>query len=366
MKITCVINSLANGGAERIMSILAGAWSERHEVSLLLFEQAFSFYRIDPRVRIVSLGASFRDKNLWGKLCELNRLRHALRLELEALQPEIVISFMDQANVLTLCSAPPQTRVIVSERSAPARSSLSEKGAILGQLLLYVRNFFYRQAHAVVVQTDGAQRYFIEHGISTTKVIPNPVVKPNEEPTDKTLPTPCIVSMGRLVALKRFDLLIDAFSTIAGKHPQWHLAILGEGPLHKKLHARACRYNLADRIHLLGASTHPHAVLRQAEIFALASDSEGFPGSLCEAMSTGRAVVSSNCDFGPSTIIRQGIDGLLVAPGDATAMAAALDQLISDPQLRAELGSAARSIVERFSLERVLELWEECFGGKNG
>ncbi len=79
---------------------------------------------------------------------------------------------------------------------------------------------------------------------------------------------------------------------------------------------------------------------------------------LCEAMATGLPVVSFDCKFGPSDIVRNNIDGLLVPTGDADALVAALDRLISDEALRTRLGAEAVSIVKRFSLANVAAQWE--------
>jgi glycosyltransferase involved in cell wall biosynthesis len=206
--------------------------------------------------------------------------------------------------------------------------------------------------------------YFSAQIRSHGRVIPNPVALPDEaavitERADRKK----IVSVGSLRKVKGHDLLIDAFALIANQNPAWDLEIYGEGGERHNLESQIERLGLKDRVSLCGHVASPISKLRMADLFALPSRAEGFPNALAEAMACGLPVVSFDCRSGPSDLIRPGIDGLLVAPGDVAAFAAALASLIKDPNQRIQFGSRAPEVLERFGLVRILALWEELLHG---
>ncbi|MPW09932.1 glycosyltransferase, partial [Paraburkholderia sp. CNPSo 3155] len=100
-----------------------------------------------------------------------------------------------------------------------------------------------------------------------------------------------------------------------------------------------------------------------ADAFVLSSRFEGMPVALMESMALGVPAVSFDCPSGPRELMRDGQDGLLIPPGDATALAAGLRRMLSDQALREELGvRGARSIRDRYSVARILAIWDHLFG----
>jgi GalNAc-alpha-(1->4)-GalNAc-alpha-(1->3)-diNAcBac-PP-undecaprenol alpha-1,4-N-acetyl-D-galactosaminyltransferase len=109
------------------------------------------------------------------------------------------------------------------------------------------------------------------------------------------------------------------------------------------------------------AYTSPARSLRQADLFLMSSRFEGFPCSLCEALACGLPAISFDCDSGPRDIIRDGVDGLLVSPLRVEAFATAMDRLMSDSAERARLSACAPEILRRYSIQNVLQRWDDLF-----
>jgi glycosyltransferase involved in cell wall biosynthesis len=170
--------------------------------------------------------------------------------------------------------------------------------------------------------------------------------------------------MGRLMPVKRFAALIKAFTTLAGDFPEWDLYIWGEGPLRSELASAVQSAGMEARVFLPGRTNAPWEELAAADVFVLASEVEGFPNVLLEAMALGIACVTVDCPSGPREISRDGEDALLVPLGDDTALAAAMAQLMADPVLRDVLGKhAAASVRDRYALPEVLHQWDGLMAG---
>ena len=173
---------------------------------------------------------------------------------------------------------------------------------------------------------------------------------------------PRIVSVGRLVAFKGFADLIDACAELARRRIDFVCEIIGDGPLRETLQAKIEQLNLASRVNLLGSLSQGAVLekLQAADIFALASttDAQGatdvFPTVILEAMASTRPVVST-CLAGIPELVVDGQTGILTPPGDSTALAHALEQLLRDPELRLRFGHAGRARIEQhFRIEQTV------------
>jgi GalNAc-alpha-(1->4)-GalNAc-alpha-(1->3)-diNAcBac-PP-undecaprenol alpha-1,4-N-acetyl-D-galactosaminyltransferase len=281
-----------------------------------------------------------------------------LRAAIERASADAVLSFNDETNVITLLA----TRklcvpVIVSERSDPHAQPLNNPWRTL-------RPWVYRRATCVVAQTQHALDFFSDAIRRRGKVIPNPVVTEragagrqllaNRHESGKVL-----LGMGRLSREKGFDYLIEAFATVAAKHPDWTLEIWGEGNERGHLESMVSALGLGGRVRLPGVTPDPADKMRRADLFVLSSRHEGFPNVLCEAMACGLPVISFDCHSGPAEIIRDGVDGVLCPPACSDALAAAMTRLMSSEAERNRLAAAATHGVQRFSLTTVMRTWTE-------
>jgi glycosyltransferase involved in cell wall biosynthesis len=173
-----------------------------------------------------------------------------------------------------------------------------------------------------------------------------------------------IVSVGRLVYYKGFQLLVDAMREVDGR-----LLIIGDGPLRGPLEARIRAHGLQDRVSILGGVADVAPYYQAASLFVLASisRSEAFGIVQLEAMACGTPVVNTDLDSGVPFVSRDGESGFTVPPRQPAALAAAINRLLDDPELRERFGRAARARVEReFStdamVERTLQLYRDVLG----
>jgi glycosyltransferase involved in cell wall biosynthesis len=256
--------------------------------------------------------------------------------------------------------------VIVSERIYPPLYPL-------GWIWNLLRRVAYRRACRVVMLTREGLNW-LEKEIPGAKgaVIPNPAIYPLPLGEPVLRPVQILASerklllaVGRLDAQKGFDCLLDAFATLAIRHPSWDLVILGEGPERAGLEQQIAALGLQRRASLPGRAGNMGDWYGRADLYVMSSRFEGFPNTLTEAMAHGCAAVSYDCDTGPRDLIRHEVDGLLVAPvGDVPALTEALDRLMGDEGERTRMASRALEVRERYSMEKIIAMWDNVLEGK--
>lgn len=358
-QVVLLCHSLRCGGAERAMVLLAQGLSDRsHQVTFITIDNdAQDFYTLNPQVKRIYLDVASNSSNLIeATINNSKRLMH-LRNTIKDIDPDIIISCMDITNILTLLAlAMSKYKIIVNEQNNPL--SLHSK---TWQILRYLT---YPSAAKLVSVSQGVDREFGWLAKSKKTVIYNSLTPPANRPTAVALPPGAdadkkwLVAMGRLVQQKNFSMLLSAFQRIADKHPDWQLLIFGEGELRSQLEAQRDKLCLGDRVLLPGITTNPFAIYERAELYVMSSLWEGLGVVLIEALACGLPVVSTDCPSGPREVVRDGIDGILVPNGDETALAEAMDLLMSDESKRKELSARAREAEERFSLAKITSEWE--------
>lgn len=362
MNIVFLVSSLSSGGAERVASTLCNAWAARGDVVTLI--PTFSgggaaFYPLDERVRLIYLAntVSGSGKTLLGYLRRLLSLRKLIRDS----QPDVVVSFLPVVNaaaVIAMCGL--RLPLIVCERTDPSVAPISKQ-------LSFATKSLYRFSEALVVQTaDVALKSAkLFPGVKKIITIANPV--PDEIlllDNKNTGERKVLLSLGRLVQEKQVGLIVDVFLKIHNHFPEWDLHIYGDGPSKDELAKKIQASGLGARIFLKGTTTLPSQVMANADVFIMASKFEGFPNALLEAMAAGLPCVTFDCPSGPREITVNGEYALLVPAGDIDGVTASLTRLLSDEQLRHELGKKARhSIQLRYRLSTVLTQWDALFRG---
>src|SRR6185295_7581303 len=148
-----------------------------------------------------------------------------------------------------------------------------------------------------------------------------------------------VVGAGRLVPQKRWDLLVSAVQRVTAAGHDVHVTVAGEGPLGGELEALARRLGVADRVRFMGLSRDVPQLLAGASFLVLASDYEGCPNVVMEAMACGRAVVATEAGDVPY-LVEDGVTGFVVRPGDLDGLVARMTALARSPELGARMGRA--------------------------
>lgn len=361
MRIMLLIGEMATGGAERVAATLANAWTARGSYVWLVPTYLASRtveHELRSAVKLVFLADQPGVPPHRGRFAIFRKAR-ALRNLVENLQPDLVVSFLTNVNVLALIALTGSpTPLVVSERTDPAAD------VELHWTLKLLRGLLYQFADGFVVQTATAAQLYRRRMLRppTITVIPNHLPEAlAREPARASHPKRggTIVAMGRLTESKGFDILIRTFARHFADWPEWHLDIWGDGPLREQLAALIDHHGVAGRVRLKGRTTRPWSELVRAQIFALPSAYEGFPNVMLEAMAVGLPCVAFDCPSGPAAMSADGTAAVIVPLGDENAFGQELWRLAADPQARSDLGQrAAEHVRVDYSEFSILSQWD--------
>ncbi len=356
-KLLFVVNSLEGGGAERVVSSLGNYFNSKHfSVVIVCLTKAPLAYSVSEQVKVISLvkrkdtaGAGFRA--LYAALT-FSRLLRVLSRE----KPHCAISFMTTANLWTgITCRILKIPYFVSERTPPDYTIHQ-----FNSFLKWVSFKIYSGSKSIVIPASRMREGFKKSKsfgrLNNFTTINNPVSQFKQSDPMPVHGRKFILAVGRLDPLKAYEQLIEAFYLLQPLNVD--LLISGEGPERDSLQRKINSLGLSEKIKLIGFKRNIQDYYRQAEVFVLCSKNEGYPNALVEAMSFGCACVATDCEFGPSEIIRHGESGLLVEVGDAWQLARAILKVLKDPALRQKLCENARRINDTNSLDAITARWE--------
>ena len=344
MKITFIITSLGSGGAERVISLLANNFIKTYEVSILLLSNDEIFYDFDKNISIQKLNLYAPTTSIYQKLTNnfirIKKLKQAISDE----NPDILISFMTQTNILSIIASKLLSKkIIISERI--------NYNFLQSKAWKFLRIITYRYTDALVVQSKyDKERYIF---CSNTHIIFNPLKIKNIQSQQREQ---YILAVGRIDYQKGFDRLIEAYRLL---DTSWKLLIAGEGIEKDKLQKLVLEYGLIDKVIFIGKQKNIEEYYVKASIFTLSSRMEGFPNVLVEAMGYGCASVAFDCLTGPGDIVEDGKNGFLVPDGNIEQFAIKIQKLIDNQNIRENFSKEAKNIVERLEVSKITEQWDK-------
>ena len=346
MKILFVIYSLGFGGAQRVMSLLSNGWiNEGHNISIVTIKKDDTpAYKLDNAIELIHLNVASESESVKDALTGNYKRIVALRRIISENNPDIVISFLTSTNILTILAAKLAKKpVIVSERN--------NFYALSSKVWRTLRQMVYPFSDALIVQTEHDREKYDYH--SNVHVVLNPLVLEHDHKNIQR--QKMILAVGRLVKVKGFDLLLKAFSQLNAR--EWRLVILGEGLERANLEKQVDELKIEKNVSMPGRVTDVEQYYKKASIFVLSSKSEGFPNALIEAMGYGCASVAFDCLTGPSDIIDDNKNGILVEAENINNLSKGIRYLIDQPKKREELGENAKKIVDELNIEIITIKW---------
>lgn len=360
------------GGQERTLIDKANYLvSQGHEVMFVTFENTGPIaYPLDSRVRHTDFNCrhfTIYRKSLFKRFVVAWQMKQQFRQRMaeaiRSFRPEVIVVAIPLTEFFLADLSKVSGSIPIIIESHLARGHEALKRGLTEKVLDWVWSpeRVIRKSTLLIALTEGdaAQWRKIHRNV---RVIPNPVTDYPKNLQQIVKDEGRIIAIGRLAPQKRFDRLVDAFAIIANKYPYWHIDIFGSSSAESRenlMRYISCK-GLKERIHIFQPTSEIYSEYLKSEFFVLSSDFEGFGLVIVEAMTCGIPVVSTDCPYGPSEIIEDGMTGLL-ANMDAKNLAEKMEWMMTHEEERRAMGMAARQAVARYRKEIVMPLWEQAY-----
>jgi glycosyltransferase involved in cell wall biosynthesis len=346
-KIILVVPSLIRGGAERVVSILSKEFSKYYQVFVVIYHGPVEYEVSGKLINLKTPTGSFlrKIKNTFYRVVKLKKL-------IKEISPDYIVSFMGNLQpILTL------SPVVVSIHMNPDFLLLYKK---------YLLKTIYKLPNVKKIITCSSKiekKLNSNYNLKNTKTIYNPIdLKLINQKLLALTPFKFdyILATGRLSREKGFDILLKSFTKVDFKDLV-KLVILGEGKERKNLEELITKLNLENQVLLFGKVDNPFIYMKYAKFFILSSRYEGFANVLLETLACGTPVIATDCEAGPSEIIENGKNGLLVPVEDVESLKRAMEKLFYDKELYERLKINTRKSVERFDVKNIVKEWLKLF-----
>lgn len=370
MKIVYSINGTYNsGGMERVLCNKANYFAEQlgYDVTIITTEQKErpNFFDFSKKIKFIDLGINYYDddnKNIFIRLYKSYKKRkiHFKKLKevIEDIKPDICISMFDRDFCL-LYKIKDGSKKILEYHFCKKMKVIEQRNFIM-KVIQYVRvntwKNIVKKYDKFIVLTEEDKSDWGNTG--NIVVIPNSISLNNNE--QAKLQNKNVLSVGRAVYQKGFDLLLKAWAQTIVKHKDWKLTIVGGGnkdymvDLIKKL-------RIEDNVILKQPTTEISKEYLDTSVYVMSSRYEGLPMVLIEALSYGLPVVSFACPCGPKDIIGGNDCGILVDDYSIKELSLAINEVIENKEKRIKMGVEAIKRAQFYSEENIMKKWVELF-----
>lgn len=335
----------AAAGTERISTGVMNELADRgYQVVIVLFgTDKTSAFPLNDKIKILLIGIPFENKY---------KLKAAFYLKkiINEIKPDYVINVavpMMQVSFLAKCLGMKGKVVIWDHFTLFAGS----------QWGVFFRIFSAFVSHQTIVLTEQDRNSYPRLLRKKIRVIGNFVM---DAKFKSNLMSKKVLSVGRLVHTKGFDILLDIWGDISKRHSDWILQIVGSGEEKENLRKKIEELHLEENVQMIPTVKNIEDYYIDASIYVSAARLEPWGLVLAEAKSFGLPIVCFDCPHGPKNIVRDGMDGNLIALNDCNEMKEKILLLMDDLELRRKYGEAARKDFEcRFSKRAIFNKWTE-------
>lgn len=347
MKILFFVGEFNEGGAERVISILANELVERgFDIEILKYHNTINFYKTNDLIKINSVEENTNTrKNIIKNILWLHKYFKN--------NTDIVISFLAPFNMVAIASnIGNKTPIIVADRNDPHTVPSNS-------IIRFFRNQLYKLANGIVLQTNDNKNYFSKTVQKKSRVIYNPInIKERSGIAIGSEKENIIVSVARLEKQKNQELLIRSFYSLKDEFKDYKLVIYGEGSYRKELEVLINNLGINDRVFLPGNTEDIINKIKKAKVFVLSSNYEGMSNSLIEAMYIGLPVISTKVS-GANELINNNENGLLIDINNQNELISSLKEILLNKELRDKLAKNACNISYKLNVGNIVNEWVE-------
>ncbi|CUP95768.1 glycosyl transferase family protein [Bacteroides thetaiotaomicron] len=362
------------GGADRVITEKANYFADHcgYDVYIVTAHQnnAPIYFPLSAKVKHIDLAVDFNKQYgqpLWKRMFIyiklLRQYKKKVRETLFSVRPDFTITTISRDIDFLHTINDGSIKIAEAHISKPFIRNLHRlaKKSMIYQIIgkIWTRkldNAIKRMDALVVLTERDAEKW---KKIKKATVIPNSL--PFYPEASSTCETKKIISVGRLDEQKGYDMLIDAWETVHKQHPDWKIIIYGNGELHDILKYAIIQKHLEDSFILHEPVKDIMNQYLDSSIYVMSSRFEGFGMVLAEAMACGVPCISFDCPYGPSDIIKDYVDGLMVENGNVVQLAQKISELIEQEAIRKRMGQQAKLNIKRYSRENIMQKWCDLF-----
>ncbi len=369
-KILFIVPCLSGGGVQRLLILILRHLNRDRFEPIVAVLESINDYKdeIPPDVKVVYL-------NKRGPFDNPRMLYLVTRIIAEE-APQAICSFMYPQNYLAILArglSGKKVPVVTTDHSILSLATRHDRFGSAKRLLI---RKLYPHADFHICVSNGIRKDLVSHySVSDRKcaVIYNAVELERVRQLARAEPDgmglheikPYFIACGRLSEEKNYPLLLRSFLGVL-RIRSARLLILGEGKLKNELLSLARELGITDNVRFLGFQVNPFMYMARAVALVLPSSWEGFGNVLIEAMASGIPVISTDCPSGPSEIITDGLNGLLVPVDDEGALTKAMLKVLNDSDMRVRLVHEAMKRVELYRVQNVVAEYERIFSAVMG